>query len=171
MNKQILMAAVEEMQKEINALQFAINKKKQAINAMYDSMGEQPPYEIEGESPISLTIRPDQFYGKGFATAASAYLKIKKQACTAQEIMDGLLKGGFDFPWKDDDLLRNVAISLAKNTQVFHKLPNGTFGLLEWYPDLKKKKSAKQDDPLKKGSTTPEGGSTADDTAADNASK
>lgn len=168
MNKQILMAAVEEMQKEIDALQVAINKKKQAINAMYDSMGEQPPYEIEGESPISLTIRPDQFYGKGFATAASSYLKIKKQACSAQEIMDGLVRGGFDFPWKDEDQLRNVAISLAKNTQVFHKLPNGTFGLLEWYPDLKKKKQAKPDDMTKKGVTPPEGASTTDNIVQDN---
>ncbi len=167
MNKQIFMAAVEEIQKEIEALQVAIHKKKQAINVMYDSMGEQPPYEIEGESPVSLTIRPDQFYGKAFATAASSYLKIKNQACYAQEIMDGLLRGGFDFPWKDEDQLRNVAISLAKNTQVFHKLPNSTFGLLEWYPDLKKKKLARPDDMTKKG-VTPEGVSTTDNTVQDN---
>ena len=34
---------------------------------------------------------------------------------------------------------RNVAISLAKNNLKFHKLPNNTFGMLSWYPDVAKR--------------------------------
>lgn len=142
MSDEIMMAAVSKLEKDIEDLQLAINKKKQAINVLYDSMGEAPPYEIDGETSISKTIRPDQFYGKGFATAASAYLKMKNQACSASEITEGLKAGGFDFTWKDEDRVRMVAISLAKNSYVFHKLPNNTFGLLEWYPDIKNKKKS-----------------------------
>ena len=50
--------------------------------------------------------------------------------------MTGLEAGGFDFKatdWKEKDYLRMLALSLAKNNAKFHKLPNGTFGLLSWY--------------------------------------
>ena len=31
-------------------------------------------------------------------------------------------------------------VSLTKNSQTFHKLPNGKYGLREWYPAVKDKK-------------------------------
>ena len=43
--------------------------------------------------------------------------------------------------WKDNDRLRSLAISLAKNNQKFHKLPNNTFGLLSWYPSVASEKN------------------------------
>ena len=141
MSKQIYMNAVVELNKDIKELQEAINKKKQAVNVMYESMGEQPLYEIEGETKINHTMRPDLFYGRSFATVAAEFLKMRKQACSAIEITEGLTKGGFDFPWREDDRLRNVAISLSKNSQLFQKLPNNTFGLLEWYPTKKRSTS------------------------------
>ncbi len=144
MSKQIYMNAVTELNKDIKELQEAINKKKQAVNVMYESMGEQPLYEIEGEEKINNIIRADQFYGRPFAVVVAEYLKIRKQACNAQEITDGLRKGGYDFPWKTDDHLRMVAISLSKNSQSFHKLPNSTFGLLSWYPNIKKKNRSEE---------------------------
>lgn len=47
---------------------------------------------------------------------------------------------------KDEDgQKRGVAITLAKNSAKFHKLPNGDFGLLVWYPNVKAKKESRSD--------------------------
>ena len=39
--------------------------------------------------------------------------------------------------------VRLLAITMAKNSAVFHKLPNGTYGLKAFYPEMKKPKSEK----------------------------
>jgi hypothetical protein len=157
MSENVLMDAVRKIQEDMDKLLLEVKKKKQAINVLHESMGEQPPYEIEGETKMTQVLRPDQFYGKSFATVAAEYLAMRKQACTAIEIMEGLKKGGFDFPhtWKADDRLRNVAISLSKNSQLFQRLPNATFGLLEWYPT--KKRPTKAGELIKKLNEIEEG--------------
>jgi hypothetical protein len=56
-----------------------------------------------------------------------------------EEILDALETGEFDFDalkWREDTRGRSVAMSLAKNTQTFHRLPSGTFGLQSWYPGV-----------------------------------
>lgn len=110
-----------------------VTGKKQAINVLYETLGDSPPYLHEEDLGAKQSIKRDQFFRKGFAPAASAFLKIKGHACTAEEVLRGLEEGGFDFPWEESDRLRSVAISLAKNSVLFQKLPNNTFGLLSWY--------------------------------------
>ena len=60
-------------------------------------------------------------------------------AASNGEIYSALVAGGYQFNTKSEDVahasLRN---SLAKNTVTFHKLPNGRFGLLSWYPKAQK---------------------------------
>jgi len=99
-------------------------------------MGKPALYSdvVEG----SGILRPDQFYGKQFATAAAEYLELRKQACQPDEILRGLGDGGFDFDvlgWKESDRLRSLAMSLAKNNAKFHRLKNGSFGLRSWYDE------------------------------------
>ena len=61
-----------------------------------------------------------------------------------EEIADALERGSFDYKaqgWTNKETrVRNLAISMGKNSLVFHRLPNGFYGLVKWYPDLKKKK-------------------------------
>ena len=60
------------------------------------------------------------------------------------EIYEALKSGGYQFDATNEDYAkRGVRHSLSKNTQTFHKLPNGDFGLIEWYPAIKKTKPAK----------------------------
>jgi hypothetical protein len=59
--------------------------------------------------------------------------------------LEALLKGGFDFEaqgWNDAMRLKNLGISMGKNSLIFHRLPNGTWGLTKWYPNIKQKKAA-----------------------------
>ena len=60
-----------------------------------------------------------------------------------------------------DSLLqkRGVSIALGKNSQTFHRLASGDFGLVAWYPNIKEKKvkngeAAKADQPAGPGPTT-----------------
>jgi hypothetical protein len=130
-----LTAAIEELQVHLDQqLQEAADTKKM-INALLKRNGQEPLYPDVVVEQVGA-IRPDQYYGKALATAAQDYLERRKQACPAEDILRGLQEGGFDFEttgWKEKDRLRMLAISLAKNNQKFHKLPNNTFGLLSWY--------------------------------------
>ena len=134
-----LSAAIEELEAQLEFQLREVVETKRVINNLRKRMGQDPLYEDESVESNG-SIRPDAFYGKPFATAAQEFLERRKGARSAADILLGLEEGGFDFRatgWKKaDDRLRMVAISLAKNVQKFHKLPNSTFGLLSWYPNI-----------------------------------
>jgi hypothetical protein len=141
-----LSPAVEALRNQLQDQLKEVAETKKMINALLKRMGEEPEFQdVEVESLRSGgPVRADQYYGKPFATAAQEYLERRRQACMPEEVLRGLEQGGFDFRalgWKDNDRLRSLAISLAKNNQKFHKLPNGTFGLLAWYPDVASRKN------------------------------
>jgi hypothetical protein len=142
MNEAVLRMAINELQEDLDRLNSEVRKKRQAINTLYETLGEKAPYEIEGESLGPQPRRRDQFYGKDFAVAAAEYLEMRHEACSVDEIVSGLEAGAFDFPWKASDRVRVAGISLSKNSQ-FRKLPNDSFGLSAWYqseqPKLRKR--------------------------------
>ncbi|MGD0799367.1 MAG: hypothetical protein ABR910_16750 [Acidobacteriaceae bacterium] len=141
-----LNGAVTILQRKLDEQLQAVSETKKVINMLLKSMGKPPQYADVGES--SGIIRADQFYGKGFATAASEYLELRKQACQPDDILRGMIEGGFDFDvlgWKETDRLRSLAVSLAKNNAKFHRLKNGSFGLRSWYEeDFLRKAAQKQ---------------------------
>lgn len=147
-----LAPAVAVLRRKLDEQLRAVSETKKLINMLQKSMGLAEPFQDLSES--SGIIRPDQFYGKQFATAASEYLEMRKQACQPDEILKGLAEGGFDFDvmgWRESDRLRSLAISLAKNNVKFHRLKNGSFGLRSWYDEDFLKKAA----PKRVGSLNP----------------
>jgi len=54
--------------------------------------------------------------------------------------------------------LRRLAISLAKSSKTFHRLPNGTFGLTAWYDAaaIGGKKRAEKEETEAESETQPE---------------
>ena len=138
---------VEQLQQQVRE----IAETKKTINALRKRGGEEPMFlDVEVEKIQAGSIRSDQFYGKPLSTAIQEYLEQRKNsgqgAAPAEEILRALEQGGFDFRavgWKDNDRLRSLAISLAKNTKTFHKLPNGTFGLFSWYDQAMLKRAEK----------------------------
>jgi len=143
-----LSGAIEVLLAKLEEQQDSILETKKMINSLRAMNGEEPLFndtELQQSQVLGLS-RPDIFYGKPFATAAREYLEMRRRACSAEEIMRGLEQGGFDFNavgWALKDRLRNLAISLAKNATLFHKLPNNTLGLLSWYPNIPKHKTGK----------------------------
>lgn len=152
-----LNAAVEELEKELERQLQDASSTKKLINSLLSRMGQEPRYKDTEVEQRAGALRRDQYYGKPLATAVQMVLQRLGQAATLDEILVGLEQGGFDFKavkWTDNLRLRNLAISLAKNTKSFHKLPNGTFGLSDWYDASTLKKTGKAKD--KESSEEPE---------------
>lgn len=145
-----LEGAIEALLEELQIQMNQVADTKKTINALLRRIGKDPQFPEEAAeqvSSVTLRIRPDQFYGRALATSVEEFLENRKkatgdQACTPSEILAALEQGGFDFKtqgWKDDDRLRSLSITLGKNPK-FHRLPNGTYGLLSWYPNVAAKK-------------------------------
>jgi hypothetical protein len=131
-----------------------IAETKRMINGLRRRMGEEPLYADVEHEETTGPIRKDMYYGKPLSTAARMFLERRKTACTPEEIMKGMEAGGFDFKamnWKEADRLRVFAITLGKNSQIFHRLPNDTIGLLEWYPTVAAAKKDKAEKEQKNG--------------------
>lgn len=130
-----LSGAVEELEIQLQEQLQEVSNTKKLINSLLKRTGQPPRYpdtSVETAGPI----RKDVYYGKPLATAVQMVLERMGGAATAADILKSLEDGAFDFrplKWTDAMRLRNLAISMAKNTKAFHKLPNGTFGLVSWY--------------------------------------
>jgi hypothetical protein len=145
-----------ELEVELQQANEKVRKLKTTINQLCELGGDPPAYvDIQDNSaPRTSSIRPDQFFGKGLATAAKEYLKIKGSAAALDEIYDALLNGGYEFAGDKKLWKRGLSISLSKNTQTFIYIKNNeSFGLLEFYPDYKKKKEEKEEDETPKENT------------------
>jgi hypothetical protein len=142
-----LSAAIEELEEHLAEQLNEATETKKMINSLCKRMGQEPRYEDVAVETTG-SIRPDQYYGKPLASAASDYLERRKRSLSAEEILKALEDGGFDFDaqgWKEKDRLRLLASSLAKNTAKFHRLPNGSYGLLAWYDQAVLKRAEKED--------------------------
>jgi hypothetical protein len=134
-----LKKAIEEMQAKLQAKLNEAAELKKAINTLCGIMDTPPMYaDVEAGSASGAIgpTRPDIYYGKPLATAVKEYLEYRKQAVKPDDILSALVQGGFDFDaidWTEKGRLRNLAISLSKNTVTFRKLPNGMIGLEAWY--------------------------------------
>lgn len=150
--------AVTALQRKLDEQLQAIADTKRTINMLLKMSGRDALYP-DNDGERSGAVRADQFYGKGLTTSAAEYLTMRQQACQADEIYRALKAGGFDFElqgWRGDDrdMVRNLAMSLSKNTGQqtgkFHRLKNGSFGLRSWYdPDFLKKAAEGAEAPTK----------------------
>jgi hypothetical protein len=129
---------------------------KKTINMLYELAGETPPFGQE-ELGVSATeagnnglktLRPDEYFGKRMGDAVEMVLKrykaMGKVPVEFDTIFNCLKEGGFGFSSPDEKNARNgVSVVLSKNPD-FIRLPNGGWGLQEWYPNAIKEKKAKK---------------------------
>ena len=133
--------AIAELQREIAAAEADLNAKKNTVNVLCGVVGRPPAYRVEepeAAPELGLSFPPDAFYGEPLATSARRVLETSKASGGSALSLDALyatLKaGGFAFDAKSDATARrSLAISLAKNTAMFLRLPNGDIGLRGWY--------------------------------------
>jgi len=139
--------AVDVLYGQLNELEEKKKNIMRTINDLSVINGEEKPFS-EIDSNISSTgssirIEPDTFYSENVNGMVKKYLKMKGKAATAKEILDALERGGFVFPkqWTDKLRLKNLAIMIRKNSTEFaYIVSNKSFGLWEFYPDMKKQR-------------------------------
>lgn len=147
-----LKTAIEELTRKLEARMREVADLKRAINTFAREAGEEPPYadaEPEAAKAAVKDLRPDRFFGKSPTTAAREFLEAYGKPASAEQILEALRDGAFDFDgqkWKDEFRLKNLAISLSKNSSIFTRLPNGLFGLSRWYPGARKPTKARPDE-------------------------
>ena len=150
-------AAIEALEQRLADYERKANSLIEVINDLRKEDGLPPrgPFgggggdgSRAGVGSGSVTqIKPDTFYGKKLQTAVREYLEMRKLQnlgpATPREIYDAITQGGFKFEAKDaTTALVGLRALLRKRTAFFHRLPNNTYGLTNWYPDLKKQKPA-----------------------------
>ena len=137
----------EEMKPAIDALLIDLaDQEKQVIetklliNRLCTRSGMEPMFPdaaaASGSGAVG-SIRPDSFYGKVLSTAAREYLEMRRSAnlgpATPRDVYEALAKGGYASNAKEETTqIVMVRDTLRKNSSIFHRLPNGTYGLLIW---------------------------------------
>jgi hypothetical protein len=136
---------IADLEARLAELQTESHKIKTAINCLCDVLGQPPRYEeVIEKSPKTNGIRSDAYYGRPLATVVTEVLEKRKAlqlgAATIDDIYDELASGGYKFKGKNEGIKkRGLSISMSKNPK-FHKLPNDTWGLTEWYPNIREAK-------------------------------
>ena len=145
---------MEQAKRKLAEQEQAVVDSKKFINQLCQFGGTPLIYQLDEAGPTNLGIggiKSDTFYGKSVTTAVREFLEMRMAsnvgAESYSEIIQALKTGGFDFSTlsADDNVAeRAVSITLGKNSSIFHKLPNGNWGLLVWYPEAKERKSKSQ---------------------------
>ncbi len=141
---------IEDLENQLKELQAKEQRIKETINSLCELIEQPRRYEeTTTERHRTTTTRSDQYYGRPLATVAAEVLEKRKDkglgAATLDEIFTELSAGGFKFEGKDDGIQkRGLAIAMGKNVAKFHKLPNNTWGLTEWYPNKTRESKEKE---------------------------
>jgi|ERR1043165_858613 hypothetical protein len=128
----VLVAKVDEKAQELSDL-------KRMVNSLCRDAGKEAVYsdsEITAKASGVTSLKLDQFYGKQPTVAAREYLQMRGTAVPLDEIIDALDRGGFDYKgmgWAENARRRNLAAAMGKNSSIFHRLPNQTWGLTKNY--------------------------------------
>lgn len=148
--KEQLEPAIAALQQQLTEQERKVIETKTLINRLCDVAGMPPAYADVGSptGPSITAIRGDTFYGKVLTTAAREYLQMRKSAnlgpTSVRDIYENLKKGGYPFETEDDNnAMTGIRQVLRKNSGIFHRLPNGEWGLTAWYERIKQQKAAK----------------------------
>jgi hypothetical protein len=136
--------AIDALVADLREQERRMATTKQMINRLCE-LADAPPMFADvslSDRPAVTGIRSDHFYGKVQTTAAREYLELRYAAhqgpAPPREIFDALVAGGFKFDTKNElNAITGLRATLRKNSSIFHKLPNGDYGLLSWYPNAK----------------------------------
>ncbi len=116
--------AIEAIQITIGQLEKSLSEKKMAVNELC-RMAERPPIYHEIANGRSMSIRPDEFYGKPLASVLRSVLEKRGRdvlgAATVGEIYEAMAEGGYQFKSKNiDNAKRGLYLALSKNSASFH---------------------------------------------------
>jgi len=143
--------AIAALQKDLAELERKVIEAKTTINKLCEVAGASPMYPDVGDTsqPIITTIRADTFYGKALTTAVREYLEMRRGQnlgpATTREIYDAITSGGYEFETNDPtNAMTGMRQTMRKNSSMFHRLPNQSWGLVSWYEKIKAAKAGRK---------------------------
>ena len=134
---------VTDLMRHVDDLEQQVVDSKRTVNSLCKIMGRQPVYgNVDPTTIASNQLGGDEYHGRPLARVVREILEHRRAVGTGpiaiNELFEVMLAGGYEFTSKKDEIKkRGLAIALAKNSSTFYKLPNGKFGLLEWYPNVR----------------------------------
>jgi hypothetical protein len=147
-----LMPAINMLQKKLDDAERHAAGIRDALNLLRKVAGLQPVESgVSGAPSGGITqIKSDTFYGKRQQTAVREYLEMRKLQdlgpAKPREIFEALKAGGVQYEAQDDSVaMVGLRALLRKRTNIFHKMPNGSYGLASWYPHAKANKQTAAD--------------------------
>lgn len=156
MTQDELQPAIRLFERRYQEAQQKADALLMTLNIMREEAG-MPPFEPARGSAVgtssgngsgqSIAIKADTFFGKRQQTAVREYLEMRRAAgegpATPREIYEALTAGGYKYNAKDaETALVGLRALLRKRTNVFVKVGKGAYGLLAWYPDMKRPKAS-----------------------------
>lgn len=139
-------AVVDDLLQEYESKVVDLNELERAIRMLSKRYGievELPPFGPDAVSATAQTraktVQVGQFYGKSGTQGTAAYLELVDEPKTLEDILDGLKAGGLEIGGKDPRT--TLYTQLVRATHSFVKLPTGHFGLLDWFPEEKDRRS------------------------------
>lgn len=142
-----------EALRRLTDLEQQVVKTKKFINQCREFLGQPPQFlDVDLESLSALAApRSDEFYGQPLAQVVRTILERRRLAnlgaASVPEIYRAMKEGGFHFNTKNEsNAIRSLRNSLAKNTAAFHRVPNGDYGLRDWYPKIRERRASEPDD-------------------------
>jgi len=103
------------------------------------------PAAVTAKAGTKANVRPDEFFGMTYTTAAAAYLERVGHAVSMDELLNALNQGGCPVGGKEPR--KTLYISLIRAVKTFVPIPgkSGYLGLRKFYPNLKAAKEEKED--------------------------
>lgn len=134
---------IEVLTNKVAAKEEEANKLKKLVNELCGEAGIAIRYADVSEPGKTISaIRSDEFYGQTLTAAIRNYLERRKAAnlgaASVTAIHKAIKDGGYKFETNSEENAKiSVGNALRKTSSIFHRLPNGEYGLLAWYPSAK----------------------------------
>ncbi len=140
--------AFDASMQDVEKVQVQLAEKKKIANTMASLYGVEAPFtDVDVPAASGAVIRADLFANyTAPSEAARAFLKLRdgeKGSATLDAIFEALESGGFVFGSTKNEAKGGLRIALGKDS-LARKLPNGTYGLWEWYPNAKRDREKKK---------------------------
>jgi hypothetical protein len=140
-----LEAAIDVLKQRLAEQEHRVTETKKLINELCDAAGIEPLYAVTEASaqPTVTSITGDTFYGDAsVTTAARRYLEMRRAAnlgpASTREVYEALKNGNFPFATDDaNNAMTNIRATMRKNSSIFHRLPDGRWGMRGWYDRIK----------------------------------
>jgi hypothetical protein len=140
-----IIQTISDLEKKVQEYESNALRVKTTINELCGMAGIPKRYNA-GDLEITgagFKIRSDQFHGRPLATIVREYLEMRKRAdigpASLDEIFSALSEGGYESECKTEAIAKTSLYNSISKNPIFYKLPNKQWGLLEWYPNAKKK--------------------------------